>query len=196
LAGLSNVPEIYTLKSNGSGQVAVGANIIGNEDAVIPLAVATAYSGKLTLTFKGMDSYNADIVLIDRADNNKEYPLTGTSFEKEFDFVPDRDANNEVVPTENRFLLQFTSKVTGLGKVQTGEITVYSKGKAIQLLSSSNDLIRQVYVYNTQGQVVYSNTQVNAPAYTINRPAQINGICVVKVITEKGSKNVKLLVKH
>jgi hypothetical protein len=191
LAGLSDVPEIYTLKPDGNTQVAVGANIIGDEDIVIPLAIATTYNGKLTLTFKGMDNYNTGITLIDRADNNKEYLLTGASFEKEFDFVPEKNINNEVIPTENRFLLQF-SKPTGLNQVSTGQISVYSRNKEIQVVSSSYDLIKQIAVYNAQGQTVYVNNQVNAPAYTLSSLKNTAGVYIVKVITAKGSKNIKI----
>ena len=180
---VSNVPNIYTVKKGA----ALGANIINTDNILIPIGLSTTYSGNMSLTFNGMNSYDAKITLID---GDREIELTGLStYKHEFNYTPAME-DGAVVATTDRFFIRFTpANATGLNEVSEAAVTVYRKNKSIYIESA--DLIEKVIVYNTQGQVIYSNDQVNTLSYTINN--NNFGICVVKVITESRVKNVKLI---
>jgi hypothetical protein len=76
----------------------------------------------------------------------------------------------------------------------TEQTLVYSKDKTIHLVNSSAAGIKQVFVYNVQGNLVYANENVNASSYKING-ANLPVICIVKIVTDKGVKNVKVSIK-
>jgi hypothetical protein len=87
------------------------------------------------------------------------------------------------------------SQPTGLNDKATQEVAVYSRDNVLFAVSNSSNLIHQILLYNAQGQLIYTNDQVNAPSFTINHPVTIPGIYIVKLITEQGVKNVKTLIK-
>lgn len=189
-AGIGNIPDIYTLK----GTKALGANIIQTDDLLVPLGIATAYAGNMTLTFKGMDTYDAKITLIDNEkEGNKEIELTGSEFIYSFDYTPAKNAGNEIVANNTRFAIQFAPTTpTAISKVTESNVTVYSKDKSIRVVSSSFDRIKGIYVYDAQGRIVYANDQVNATAYTVNQ-ALAASVYVVKIVTENAVKNIKVI---
>jgi hypothetical protein len=190
-AGISNIPDIYTLK----GTKALGANIIQTDDILIPLGISTAYAGNMTLTFKGMDSYNAKITLIDNEkEGNKEIELTGSELVYSFEYTPATNASGDIVANNTRFAIQLAPNApTSINKVAESKVSVYSKNQSIRVQgSSASDVIKGIYVYDAQGRVVYANDKVNATAYTINQPFAAS-VYVVKVVTENGVKNVKVI---
>jgi hypothetical protein len=190
-AEINNIPDIYTLKDGE----ALGANIVSTYDITIPIGIATAYSGSLTLTFKGMDKYAAKITLFDTESESSEgIELTGASSSYPFTYTPKKDAGNQVIPDETRFSLRFASG-TGLNDKAIQTVSVYSRDNAIFAVSNSSNLIRQILLYNAQGRLIYANDKVNAPSYIINHQINTPEVCIVKLITEQGVKNVKILIK-
>lgn len=189
LKDVSLLPDIYTL----NGTTAFGAQIINTDDVTVPLGISTTYSGEITLTFSGMDSYDADIKLIDKVNNDLEIDLIDESQTYTFSHTP--NTNGE--PVEDRFLIAFAPRtITGIATGQEDYISIFAKDRDIQAISTISDLIRQIVVYDIHGQLVYENKQVNLPAYTIKDiqiPASKN-VYIVKLITEKTTKNVKLII--
>jgi hypothetical protein len=193
MLSVSSVPEVYTIKESENGKAGVSVNIINTDNILIPLALATSHEGETSFIFKGMDAYNAQITLIDRAEDNKRIPLAGNSFEYKFNYVP-KKINDRIVACEDRFILELTpSNATGLND-PTEQTLVYSKDKTIHLVNSSAGSIKQFFVYNTQGRLIYANENVVASSYEIDA-GNLSGICIVKIVTGKGVKNVKVLVK-
>jgi hypothetical protein len=189
-AALSGVPDIYTLKDG----IALGANIINTDNILIPLGLATAYEGNMSLIFNGMNSYNARISLID-ASVNDPIDLTGLStYEYQFDYSP-KTADGEIVPDEERFTIQISPEV-GLDNhnASTQAISIAVKGHTVRITSLPSDRIKEILIYNTQGKLVYANKAVNASSHTINTPGN-DGIHIVKVITENQVKIAKALIK-
>jgi hypothetical protein len=187
--GISDVPEIYTLKPNGGNRVAVGANIIHNDNLLIPVGLATIYSGKITLTFTGMDTYQAKISLLD-VEAKVEKDLTGlASYEYSFDYA------GQPVPNEDRFFIRFspTNLTNSSEPASAPEVAVYDKDRIIHVVSGASNLIRQVSVYNSQGALLQNNT-VNS-AYFTTKQELVSGVYIVKVVSEKGIQNVKLVIQ-
>lgn len=197
LAGLNDVPEIYTLKESAAGgNIAVGANVVNVVDAeqiIVPIGLATSYSGPMTLTFEGMDNYDANIHFLDIEEeediNLSQYP----SYQYNFNHT-----GNEDNPVDGRFFIAFSPKnITGMQDVLNSGIRIYAKDNSINIVSAFGDFIKQVFVYNLNGSLIYAHTNANA-AYTFKAPLSgyIPEICIVRVVTEKGTKSVKLHMKH
>jgi M6 family metalloprotease-like protein len=185
--GIGNVPEVYTLKPLNSSMIQTSANIIGSDDLVIPVGIATAQSGETSLTFTGMDTYNAEITLIDTEDK-VEQNLTGLeTFEYKFNYVP-KTQSGQAAANEERFFIKLrsTGSVTGLDEI-SGAINIYATLQTIHILSS--EPVSQASVYTLQGTLVCTATEVN----TIKNV--VPGIYVVKVITAKGEKTTKVIVQ-
>jgi hypothetical protein len=192
---LSEIPDVYTMKKSDGGQsVPVGVNIISSNDQLIPIGLATAYSGEMSFTFKGMDNYNAVIRFID-TDKGFETDITGKiSYRYDFDFTPAINDKNEAIASEGRFFIQLAPATpTSIMETTPASFTVYSKNRAIHVIGNASGLIQQIFVYNTQGQLIYGNTAVNAPLYAIPDTKEAAGIYMVKVVGEKETKNFKIL---
>ena len=191
---ISDVPEVYTLKPYKGGLVAVGANIIGNEDLLIPVGLATSYTGDITLSFKGMDTYNTEIHFID-AKTDEDIKLTGLA---SYDYVvanytPEK-VSGTAVACEDRFFIRISKNDTGIKDIVAGKANVYETEGLIRVISGASDMIKEVAVYDLQGVLMYKAAAVNAITHTINGNFS-SGVYVVKVITEKNIDNVKLVVK-
>jgi hypothetical protein len=193
LLGVTDIPEIYTVKDYNSDKIGVDINVVNTNNIQIPLALATSYEGEMSFTFNGMDSYQAQITLIDRLEN-REIPLTGSSYTYTFNFTP-KKVNNEFAADEERFAIQFSpNNPTALQKTDA-QMSVYSKEHTIYAVSTPSDPIKAIAVYNTQGLLVYENARVNASLYSFTPKSNYSEVYIVKLTTERGVKNVKLLNK-
>ena len=187
---MGKIPDIYTLKE----ETALGANIINTDDILIPIGLSTTYSGNMSFTFNGMDSYDANISFIDVLGETIDISNRPT-YTYSFNYTPAVDKEEKVISSENRFFIQLSSEniateahwVNAIGKAN-----VYAKDNTIHVTSTPSNLIKQVIVFNIQGQELYVSDQLNTSAYSINRPEN-TGICVVKVVTEYGTQSQKLI---
>jgi hypothetical protein len=192
--GISNVPEIYTLKPSKGSPVAVAINIIGNDEQLIPVCLSTSYEGDITLTFSGMDSYKANLTLIDLADNT-EIDLTGlTSYDYEVNYTP-KEVKGEPVACDDRFFIRISKTVTGLNDITAEKVIVYESNGLIQVVSNALNPIKEVAVYDLQVVLLHKANAINAISHTINRN-RVTGVYVVRVITEKGFDNVKIVTSN
>jgi hypothetical protein len=190
VTGVNAMPEIYSLKESSSGLTAAGSSVINTDNALIPLGLSTSWEGNMTLTFKGMNRYDAQIKFIDLAAGT-EIDLTGlNTYEYPFDYTPDRDVDGKPVAGESRFFIQFAPTVpTGLTDVAE-TVRVYNDKQAVYVVSS--DKINQVFIYDLRGALVYVNDRVQSSHLTIPKGFNRSEVYIVKVATEKGVKNVKL----
>ena len=172
---ISEVPEIYTLKPYGNGVIAVGVNIINNDNLIIPLGLATSYSGKITFTLSGMDTYNANLSLIDVV-ANKDIDITGLDlYDYTFNYTPTAAA------CEDRFFIKISDAITGDLIAQQDAVFIFTKGNQLQVLSCS--AIGEIQVFDTQGRVILKETNMESLIYSHDLPR--NSIFIVKVLTGK-----------
>ena len=189
--GISDVPEIYTLKPYKNGKIAVAINLINTDELLIPLGLATSYAGVITLSFSGMDTYNAKIRLIDALEN-REIDLTGLSFyDYTIDYTP-KKMNDKTAVCNDRFFISI-SMPTGLAKTIAGKVNVYESNGQIRIVSGASNPIKDVLVYDLQGMLVYKATSVNTISHTVD--LNRHGAYIVKVISEINSDNVKLIIR-
>jgi hypothetical protein len=135
-----------------------------------------------------MDTYNAEITLID---NGEEIPLTGLE-----SYTYDFTLETTGVPVENRFAIRFApTSPTGLNSVGNTQAYIYSKNHTLFAVSSASDKIRQIQIFNVQGQLIYNNDRLNTSYYTVNQDIHPSEVYVVKLVTERGIKNIKIVGK-
>ena len=180
-----DVAEVYTY----ADKTPLSINFINNVSAIIPIGIRVPASGTTTLKLTGMSNYNADkIELVDGISGQTLGDLTGLN-EYSYSFN-----NNNSGYQNNRFFLRISQATTGLGSISAEEtIQVYKSKGSIQVLSSSNDKIQQVYVYDLQGRALHADTSVNTDIHQIIGSFG-SQVLVVKVITEKNTKSVKLII--
>jgi len=191
---ISDVPEIYTLKSDKGILIATLINVINNDELLIPVGLATAYSGNITLSLTGMDSYNATLTFID-AVANKEIDLTGlASFDYTFNYTPKKKANGEPIACDDRFFIRITKTVTGISQTIAEKVNVFVSNGFIQVVSGASNPLKEVSVYHLQGAMIYKANAKSAISHIVERnyPA---GVYVVKVTSEKGIDNIKVVVR-
>ena len=73
------------------------------------------------------------------------------------------------------------------------DIQIYQSAGTIQVVSSSDDLIKQIGIYDLQGRMLYNNGTVNADTYQVEERFGGQRVIVVQVVTEKNTKSVKLI---
>ena len=188
---ISNVPEIYTLKPYKGGSVAVSINVINNDDLLIPVGLATNYTGDITFTFSGMDNYAATLSLID-SETNRTIDLTGlASYEYKFNYAP-KTINGEPAVCEDRFFIRISKSATGIEDILAEKVNVFESNGLIRIVSGAANPIKEVAVYDLQGMLIYKEAALNAISHTIDRnfPA---GAYIVKVVSEKNTDNVKVI---
>ena len=192
--GASEIPEVYTLKERANETLApLGANIIHSDNMVIPVGLFTTYNGNMSLIFKGMNDYNAQITLIDHVEGDLAINLTDLpQYQYDFDFTP-LMSGDEYLPVDNRFSIQLAPKVpTGLDTPSASGVKVYLKNKQIHVLAGL-DKIQQVAVYNVQGMLLQLNQSLNTSSATMDCSANLPAVYIVKVVTNQGVKNFKVI---
>ena len=189
---ISDIPEIYTLKPYKGNFIATAINIINNDDLFIPIGIATSYAGEITLSFSGMDAYDAYISLVD-LETNFTVDLTGmASYNYAVNYSP-KQVDGKAVACENRFFIRISStSTTGTPKIISEKVNVFESNGLLQIISGESNLIREVAVYNMQGMTLYHETAINASSHTVNSnwPA---GVYVVKVVSENGTENIRVI---
>jgi hypothetical protein len=175
LMGIIDIPEIYTIKGSGWNKTGVCRNVVNTDNILIPVGLATSYAGEMQFTFSGIAGYDADIRLIDYAEN-REIPLTGDEAVYSFIYAP-KTVNNQVTADEERFAIRFIPKVM----------------TAIDAVTDNR--IKEIYVYNLQGQLIYANNRINSLSYNIPASVNMPEIVVVKTVTNQGVNTEKVIRK-
>ena len=181
------VPEVYTLV----GDIALTRNSIDNVSANISIGIRVPASGTTTLRLTGMNNYNAEkIELVDGLTQMTIADVTNSSsFEHLFD-------NGNGGYQNGRFYLRIAQGSTGIDKPIDETIQAYEANEVIHIISSPNDLIKQIYIYDIQGHILYNNTSINTDIYQVKAPFESQQILIVKVATENNTENVKLIMNY
>ncbi|MDL2323394.1 T9SS type A sorting domain-containing protein, partial [Bacteroidales bacterium OttesenSCG-928-A17] len=193
----SAIPEIYTLTEGKEKDKAVIVNSVKSDNVIIPIGIISTYSGKMSFTLEGMDAYDAKIYFVDvENDEAIETEITGrTSFEYEFDYTPGLNAKGEAVANENRFRIQFSPlSQSGCGELETDlNIIAYAYNSDIVALSSADNLINAIQVFDIQGRLLFGKTDIRSSSYKAENILVTQGAYIVKVDTERGMKKIKII---
>ncbi|MDR3262422.1 MAG: IgGFc-binding protein [Tannerella sp.] len=179
------VPEVYSL----AGEIPAEINFTDlTADGIIPLGIKTDYQGVIKLSFSGMAHFPqaSKIEFVDAA-ANLTVDLTGkTDYSYEF--------SNQAEGIQNgRFFLRFQASPTALKDIKDfkdlKDLKIYSDDSGIHIASPDN--IREITLYNLQGQKIYESGLINRNFYTIRREPGLPAP-VVRAVTASGVKSVKL----
>lgn len=182
----NSVPEVYTLKPMGENLVALGANVINTDDIELPLGIKTMSENNLSLTFTGMDTYEAKIYLGDRS-AGKVFDLTN------LDTYTYSIGSGALSSVDNRFyILIKPTTYTGIIESDGAGLNIYGAKKFIYATSGASNPIQEVFVYNTQG-VLVKHESVNTSLYKSSAELD-NGAYIVKLKTEKGTFSGKVVI--
>jgi len=182
---LDYVPEIYALADTVPADIFF---INNKKETVVPLGIKTGRAGEISLTFTGMDNYlkASRIELVD-AKENRTINLTGKStYTYTFNL-------SETGISTGRFSLRFgNSPATGLPTGNDSDaLKVYGDSKGIYVVTPAFDPVRQVAVYDLQGQKVYESYW-NTGYYALPEGLEHSPMLIVKVTTKNLVKTVKI----
>jgi len=175
------VPSIYSL----ADEIPVGINFINNKgDISIPLGIKTGETGKIQLTFTGMDNYSkaSGIKFLDALEN-QTIDLTGqSSYTYSFD-------NTNTGIQNGRFSLRIENLTTSLPDVDSSDdLKVYGDSKGIYVVSSES--VQKLEIYDFTGRKLYETT-LNAKYYPLHDNLSKYPL-IVKVTTKNQAKTVKI----
>jgi hypothetical protein len=191
---ISDAPEIYTLKPNKGSLTAAVINVINSDEMLIPVGLATKFSGNITLSFSGMDSYDATLILID-AVANKEIDLTGLpSCDYTFNYTPKKNVKGEPVACEDRFFIRILKSVTDIPQMIAEKVNVFVSNGFVQVISGTSNPLKEVSMYDMQGALIYKADAKGAISHIIVRN-RTSGAYIVRVVSERGVDNVKVVVR-
>jgi hypothetical protein len=181
-----NVPEVFTVADNYK----LAMNFIsGAAEQFIPLGLKSDLTGATTFTFTGMSHYSHDKIEFIDFDENQFIDLTGKDrFEYSF-------THSVKGLEEGRFVLHIQNSPTGINHPESVDIQVYDTESGIRVLSLLDDPIHQIELYTVGGQLLYDNPAVNSSFYTVTNRWTSEQIVIVRVVTQRAVKNVKLIQK-
>ncbi|MDL2224277.1 leucine-rich repeat domain-containing protein [Bacteroidales bacterium OttesenSCG-928-M06] len=183
---VNTTPQVYTLTSTKEGKLrALFMNSIQSNQIIVPIGVASTYSGEIDFAISGMDSYNAKVYFVDTEGTEQEI-----SDQDEFTYSFTHDGTT----VENRFYLRLAPKdLTAIDKVEKNPILVSAQDSDLLILSSESNLITSVQVYDLQGRLLSGENISGSSRYRMNNALVNSGIYIVKVYTEKETISVKVI---
>lgn len=159
--------SIYTLSSD---LYALEINAIGESDGLIPVGFRTAKKGTISLSFSNTDGFE-DFYLYDSLLDKDILVREGASYS--FENTSDELYN------DNRLYLKSLRSATGLSNITSNRIVVYPENRKIAVKALFEEEIREVYVYNSQGQVLSGETDIHSNSHSVSIAAE--GVYIVVV---------------
>ena len=189
----NKIPEIYTLTpiSDSNKNKGLVVNSILTDNQLIPLGIATTYSGQIKLILTGMDNYDGRILFVDSQSGTIDITKRN-SFEYPFVHTAILDENGNACSEEQRFFICISPFETDINHVKLNQILAYNINSDLYIHSPVNE-IKQVLVYSMQGQLLYHKNGINSTDYEIRGFFNSRGIYLVKVCTVDCIKEFKLI---
>ncbi|MFD1601433.1 T9SS sorting signal type C domain-containing protein [Flavobacterium artemisiae] len=154
----------------------------------IPLGYKTTIAGDFTIAIDHADGFFADqaVYLEDKTTSKIVDLRTGN-----YTFT------SAIGTFTDRFVLRYTDKILGTGDFENLDNTVFVsvKDKSIKVTSSQEN-IKEVWIYNIGGQDVYNKKKVNATELQITNFGVADQVLLVKVTLENGYTVTKKIVFH
>lgn len=177
-----DVPEIFSIVDN----YALEMNFVKSNDLMIPLGLKTNKLGKTTFTISGMDNYDASLIEFVDKTTGQTIDITG---KKSFDYVFD---NTVTGIQNNRFYISIDGVTSIDNTLSEANEQVYFSNNGIAVVSSVSNPIKQIMIYDIHGRLLYNRNGINASLFEVED--QLNSdVIIVKVVSEKGVKSVKLI---
>ncbi len=182
-----DVPEVYTL-ADGK---ALDINQFSQMPIMVPVGIKTTETGKINLEFVGADEFDdVEVTLLNTMTGEQQNLKTDGDYELEYDgsttdaslFVEFRAANTVTDTPE--------SEMCGLHKC----IQVYAQDDVIYAISSEDDPIKSMTIWEDAGKQLYNADEINKSEFSAHLTTS-SQICVVRVETEQRTMVIKVLME-
>ncbi len=153
----------------------------------VELGIRTTVTGLLSFRISQMENFlpGYDVYLED-VENHISYNL------REQVEIPFNNTTGDVV---GRFYLRVSKQSTDMDNLQQlYEIFVREETGKINVSCSENDLLKSIEILNMQGMSLYRHPAVNSSVHDIYMNKTAGQLLIVKVISEKAQKTVKMLL--
>jgi hypothetical protein len=178
------VPEIFT---SADGRALVMNYVKGGSEQIIPIGLKTEWVGETRLTISGMAHYDADRIEFVDVSNKK---TTDISQREQFEFAFN---NRKQGVSEGQFYLRIFQSATGIGFLPNKDnLQLVRSEEGINVISSPNNKIRHVFVYDVRGRLLFNSTPVNGDMYAIPKQFE-EKVLIVRVMTENEVRSIKLI---
>jgi len=179
LWGLNEAPQLYSILPDEIAAVNTLPSIESN--SIVPLGLKVGAETTYTLTFEGMESFDAQVPL--RLDDLKLGISKDLRTDPVYSFTAAPGDN------ENRFRLRFASAI-GFDDPEASNVTISTQREIIRVsyLGSAEGMI---YLYNNAGQLL-SVKALGRGETTLS--AEATGVYIVKVVSGKSVVTQKVVV--
>jgi len=183
-----NGQNFYSLMNNEKLNIQ-GLSPLDNNDRVIPLGVNQ--SNAETLTFhinRTQGELDTRYIYLHDIYNNTYHDL------KSGDYVTTIQAGE----TNDRFELLITNSALGIDKNQLDQNAIlFGQNQGIYNIKSLIDAnIKNIYVYDVTGKLIFSQTNINAKQFTVNLKNTAKGMLLFNIILDNGKYMVKKAIHN
>lgn len=184
-SSMSSVPEIYTI----ADRTALEINLVNTEkqEQYIPVGIKTSAIGAMELSVSGMEGFTAykEAYISDLVDG-KLYNL------KETDVIPFVKTNAENLEGRFYIYLKNAGIVTDMDENNDlSNIMAFYDNNTITV-SSPQDKVKSLKLYDSSGRLHYEYNTAGVNYHQFDTNAK-NGIYILKIDTEKGTKSFKFI---
>ncbi|RLD79661.1 MAG: hypothetical protein DRJ15_08930 [Bacteroidetes bacterium] len=180
--------------ANDDTELAINAlplDKLNTEMITVPTHFQCGYEGDYTMDFNDIETFeeNTEIWLED-LQTEEWYSITSISNQYTFNATPE--------DSKHRFNIHFFGPTgvpeTGINPEEL-PIKIYSSKQFAYILNNSNEIIKDVVIYDLMGQILYSG---NLPHLTLNKVFVSNttGYYVVRVLTNNHIYIEKVFITH
>lgn len=182
---MDDVVEVYSILDNKY----LDLNIFSSTPFIVPLGFKSARENvQATISFVGVDNfYNVDVYLVNT--------LTGEEInlkeERVYQHFISSSVEEGVLQLEFR---QGENVSTKVKDTENADVQIYTTNNEIKVVSSSDNLIQEVKVYDETGRLVVVKNGINSNRTSILMNTLLK-VYVVKVTTDYGVKVSKVLIR-
>lgn len=183
-SSITDVPEVYTISSGK----ALGINQFKSYPYTTPLSIKCAKQGTVKLSFHGVGNFDEEAIVelinsrtgerIDLKENDQyNFEYDGTNGSGEL-FLSFRTATVTTDITENN----------------NDDIQIYADGNDIHIISSPEDPIQDIDIWNPAGCQLVNKNNINTSSFNTSM-SSCSQFYIVKVTSNNKCKTTKVLVK-
>jgi len=168
--GENQYVQLYTTKNNINGATEqLALNTVNTDNTTIPVSVFTTYTGDVSITLTGMDTYDCEVAFVDNSNGTNIVLTDLESYTYETTVTGSEAA---------RFSLVLSPKVIDNVTENLAKVAVWAANGVINISSDKN--IGNIAVYSVDGRVVYQVNAQNEKTAVIPTATLSAGVYMVK----------------
>ncbi|MBE8727444.1 Ig-like domain-containing protein [Flavobacterium hungaricum] len=154
----------------------------------VPLGYKSTIAGDFTISIDHVDGlFTSQAVYLEDKTNGKIVDLRAANY----------TFTTAVGTFTNRFVLKYTNKTLGTGDFEnTAESVLISVKDKLIKITSSQENIKDILIYNIAGQQLYSKNKVNSSEHQISNLQSGEQVLLAKVTMENGYTVTKKIIFH